>query len=152
MNELRRLTAEMTAEESDLLARRSADVRATYRTMLVTFLLATGAGAALAGLGYSLVRRLLTEHARANVKLEGRVRERTAELEVRGRELARERERFRVTLASIGDAVIATDTAGRMTLLNPVAEALTGWTETEARDRPLTDAFRILGRADSPAG
>ena len=117
----------MTAEENDLLARRAANARAAYRTMVGTFLLATGAGAALAGLGYSLVRKLLSEHARANVKLEGRVRERTAELEARGRELARERERFRVTLASIGEAVIATDTAGRMTLLNPVAEALTGW-------------------------
>src|SRR5205807_6496238 len=105
MENLRRVAAEMAAEENDLLVRRAANARAAYRTMVATFLLATGAGAALAGLGYSLVRKLLAEHARANVKLEGRVRERTAQLEARGRELARERERFRVTLASIGEAV-----------------------------------------------
>jgi PAS domain S-box-containing protein len=38
----------------------------------------------------------------------------------------------RVTLASIGDAVITTDTEGQVTFLNPVAESLTGWTLEEA--------------------
>ena len=41
--------------------------------------------------------------------------------------LAEERERLGITLASIGDAVIATDTEGRVTFLNGVAESLTGW-------------------------
>src|SRR6202035_4895797 len=45
------------------------------------------------------------------------------------RELAAERERLRITLASIGDAVISTDALGRVTYLNGVAEALTGWTQ-----------------------
>src|SRR5690606_10566414 len=51
---------------------------------------------------------------------------------------------YRVTLASIGDAVIATDTAGRVTFLNPVAEALTGWSLDDARGRALDDVFHIL--------
>ncbi len=53
-------------------------------------------------------------------------------------------ERFRTTLHSIGDAVIATDAQGRVTLLNPVAEALTGWSNDEARDKSLDEIFRIV--------
>lgn len=49
-----------------------------------------------------------------------------------------------VTLSSIGDAVIATDTEGRVTFLNAVAESLTGWQTQEAKGRPLTTIFRIL--------
>ncbi len=59
-------------------------------------------------------------------------------------ELARERERLRITLASIGDAVISTDAAGRVTFLNGVAEALTGWPQADAAGRPLPDVFRII--------
>src|ERR1041385_2416112 len=54
-----------------------------------------------------------------------------------------ERERFRVTLGSIGDAVIATDTEGRVTFMNPVAESLTGWTMDSAMGIPLEEVFRI---------
>jgi len=50
----------------------------------------------------------------------------------------------RVTLASIGDAVITTDTEGRITFLNPVAESLTGWTLQEAAGQPLGSVFRII--------
>jgi len=53
-------------------------------------------------------------------------------------------ERLLVTLQSIGDAVIATDTQGRVTLMNRVAEDLTGWRETEARGRPLGEVFRVV--------
>lgn len=57
----------------------------------------------------------------------------------------REREdQLRVTLRSIGDAVIATDTAGLVTDLNPVAELLTGWSQRDARGRPLDEVFRIV--------
>ncbi|MFZ5481311.1 MAG: PAS domain S-box protein [Myxococcota bacterium] len=55
-----------------------------------------------------------------------------------------ERERLAVTLASIGDAVIATDTAGVVRLANPVAETLTGWRAEDAVGHPLTEVFRIF--------
>lgn len=58
--------------------------------------------------------------------------------------LASERERLWVTLRSIGDGVITTDTSGRVTLLNPVAEALCGWSLAEALGRPLHEVFPIV--------
>ncbi len=53
-------------------------------------------------------------------------------------------ERHGTLLDSIGDAVIATDREGRVEVMNPVAERLTGWSEGEARGRPLEDVFRII--------
>jgi PAS domain S-box-containing protein len=49
-----------------------------------------------------------------------------------------------VTLESIGDAILVTDNQGLVTLLNPVAEKLTGWTKAEACGRPLSEIFRIV--------
>ena len=51
---------------------------------------------------------------------------------------------LRVTLTSIGDAVIATDAAGRITLINPVARQLTGWTEQEALGTSITEVFQVV--------
>jgi PAS domain S-box-containing protein len=52
-------------------------------------------------------------------------------------------ERYGITLRSIADGVIATDPHARVELLNPVAEALTGWSQTEALGKPVTEIFRI---------
>jgi PAS domain S-box-containing protein len=53
-------------------------------------------------------------------------------------------ELLRVTLGSIGDAVITTDLEGRVTYLNPVAESLTGWSQRDALGHPLDAVFRIV--------
>jgi len=58
--------------------------------------------------------------------------------------LAEEKEQLAVTLRSIGDAVITTDTAGRIVLVNRVAEELIGWRQDEARGRRLDEVFRII--------
>ena len=52
--------------------------------------------------------------------------------------------RFRTTLYSIGDAVITADAHGRAQVMNPAAEQLTGWSESEAAGRPLSEVFRIV--------
>lgn len=57
------------------------------------------------------------------------------------------RERLRVTLASIGDAVIATDEEGRITFMNAVAQELTKWTEAEAAGRASDEVFNIINEA-----
>ena len=58
--------------------------------------------------------------------------------------LVEEKERLRVTLSCIGDAVITTDTCGKVTYLNPVAETMTGWTSADASGRPLPEVFQIM--------
>ena len=55
-------------------------------------------------------------------------------------------EKLAVTLNSIGDAVIATDAEGRVTLLNPLAEKLTGWKLAEAAGHPIDEIFRIINQ------
>lgn len=59
-------------------------------------------------------------------------------------DLAAEKEQLAVTLRSIGDGVITTDTQGRIVLLNIVAETLTGWNQQEAQGQPLTEVFNII--------
>jgi PAS domain S-box-containing protein len=59
-------------------------------------------------------------------------------------DLLTQREWFRVTLSSIGDAVIATDPAGRVTFMNPLAQELTGWNDSDARGNRLEDVFNIV--------
>ncbi len=57
----------------------------------------------------------------------------------------REREEwFRITLTSIGDAVIATDSAGKVSFLNPVAEMLTGASPRDARGRDIGEVFPVI--------
>jgi PAS domain S-box-containing protein len=58
--------------------------------------------------------------------------------------LSEQREWLRVTLASVGDAVITTDTQGRVTYLNGVAQCLTGWELDEAVGKPLERVFHII--------
>ena len=56
-------------------------------------------------------------------------------------------QRLAVTLNSIGDAVIATDAHARVTLINPVAQKLTGWTLDQALGQPVDLVFRIISKA-----
>ena len=58
--------------------------------------------------------------------------------------LHEQREWFRTTLGSIGDAVIATDNKGRVKFLNGVAQSLTGWSDKDAIDKPLAEVFHII--------
>ena len=57
-------------------------------------------------------------------------------------------ERLRVTLASIGEGVISTDHAGRVTYINDVAQWLTGWTDTDAKNQPLEKVFSLVNEND----
>jgi PAS domain S-box-containing protein len=70
--------------------------------------------------------------------------------------LRQDHEWFRITLASIGDAVIATNADGKVTFLNAVAQTLTGWTQEEARGTLLAEVFKLVNEktrqtVDNPA-
>ena len=75
------------------------------------------------------------------------VQERTnLELQLANLTLRASETKLAVTLNSIGDAVIATDANACVTLLNPVAEQLTGWTQEQAAGRAVDEIFRIFNR------
>jgi PAS domain S-box-containing protein len=129
MEALRATAAEMAAHEAQRLLARQAAADATYRAALFSEVLAAlAAVAALIGLSIVLVRHLRArDEAEALVTAQG--------------------ERLRVTLESIGDAVITTDLDGRVSNLNRVAEALTGWRAGEAQGQPLESVFRIVNES-----
>ncbi|HXX47877.1 MAG TPA: ATP-binding protein, partial [Myxococcota bacterium] len=136
MDALRAKVGEIFAHEDPLLEERRHEAATAQRNAIATSLLGFGASALL------LVAAVMAFRSRA---LE---RERAAE------RLQEEKERFRTTLASIGDAVIVTDVEGRITMMNPTAGAVLGWDDS-ALGRPLDEVFAILNedtrlRAESP--
>ncbi len=84
-----------------------------------------------------LTEPIEAEELIANIRAILRLRK--AEQEVREREAW-----LKTVMSSIGDAVITTDLQERVTLINPVAQEMLGWSETEAEGRPLTEVFRII--------
>ncbi len=77
------------------------------------------------------------------VRYEGIILDITRRLEAE-EALAEEKERLHTTLRSIGDGVIATDAEGKVSLINGVAEEITGWPEEEAVGKPLNHIFQLI--------
>ena len=74
-----------------------------------------------------------------------------AERDVAEEALFTEKERARVTLNSIGDAVVNADVLGNITSLNAVAEKMTGWTCDDASGKQLDEVFRIIDDSNRTA-
>lgn len=132
------LITRMEEVESSLLETRQAASHRAYLIAITTGLLAGLLGLLLIGIYFWMLKGQLHAHAAA------------------ARAISEQGERFRTTLASIGDAVITTDIQGRITDMNAVAESLTGWTTAEAAGLPLEQAFTIvneetLAPVDNPA-
>ena len=126
MDALRAEIGSMLQDERGLLDARTKRAERSYRVAIVTGLV-SGALALIGSVAFIL---LLQQHMRA------RVRAAAAQFE--------QRELLRITLASIGDAIITTDTDGRVNYLNAIAEALTGWTPRDASGQPLETVFNIV--------
>jgi PAS domain S-box-containing protein len=126
MDAIRAVVADLKQEEAELLNDRERRSAQAYRVAVGTGFVTALAGLASVGAFAWLLRRRLASRQRAAAAVE------------------RQREWLRVTLASVADAVIATDTHGRVALLNPVAERLTGWPQAEASQQPLEAVFRVV--------
>ncbi len=126
MDAVRDTIAEMEAAEEALLRERGERTEAsTDRTLL-----SLGTGLAVSVALLLAVFVLLRREIHARTRLAAALR--------------RSEESQRITLRSIGDGVLATDQDGRVALLNPVAERLTGWTQADARGRPVAEVFNII--------
>jgi PAS domain S-box-containing protein len=126
MDHIRQMIAAMEQEESALESRRAAAYSNGVRFTKMSLFIATG----LAVIGAAILAYYILH--------EMDLRERHA-VQMRASE-----ELYRVTLTSIGDAVIATDRRGIVTFLNPVAEQLTGCVGAAAKGKPITDVFPIF--------
>ena len=129
-------------KENQMLAREEVlrDVRYRRATLLNRLVLATAVGLSLliAVLLFTFTRRELR-------KLSDTYETHLHAEEEKSRQLSESRERFQITLNSLGDAVIATNASGRVSYINPVAQQLTGWDNyMEARGRPLGEVARLI--------
>lgn len=121
----------------------NADDRGTYRAEGAVFEPASSSEPA------TILLRLVPKQVSSakfhllNVQIDGQARE-IARRKQSESELAEQRQWLEVTLSSIGDAVIATDAAGRVSFMNPVAESLTGWRQPDADGVDLATVFRIV--------
>jgi PAS domain S-box-containing protein len=122
MDDMRAIVARMEAREEALLGTRNAEAARSYRDAQLIGLVTTALAVLVLGLLFAGTRRFGVER---------RLAEQTAE-------------RLNVTLRSIGDGVITTDNHGRIHRMNPVAEALTGWSESDAAGRTLEDALVMI--------
>src|SRR6476646_5773803 len=126
MDEIRATTAEMRREESSLESVRLQSVSESTRSLMRTLYLAT----ILAAIGLALLAFYIVREMDQREKHAAEMRERE--------------EWFRVTLASIGDAVIATDEHGTVIFINPIAEELTGIALRQAQGQPIHKVFPIF--------
>jgi PAS domain S-box-containing protein len=84
--------------------------------------------------------------SRLRSRAEQELREATETLKRENQELQRQQELLQITLASIGDGVITADGRGMITSLNPIAEAVTGWSSSEAIGKPLSAVFNVVDK------
>jgi PAS domain S-box-containing protein len=133
MDMLRAEIQAMEQEERDLLSTRQRQSRHSYLVAVLTILFTVTLGSGMVWAIVYLLQRDLAE-----------LREAEDGLARSTMEILRQKDVLAVTLSSIGDGVIVTDTEGRVTFLNGEAERLTGWSSHDAAGHPLPSVFHII--------
>ncbi len=128
MDQIRVIIAEMANEEKDLLRIRAQEANESVARSVRTILAGTVVSIALLVLCFVLLQRELSERKKAQEAL------------------AKSEKWFSTTLASVGDAVIATDMNGAVSFMNPVAQSLTGWSLEDARGKSMDLVFDIVNK------
>jgi PAS domain S-box-containing protein len=133
MDEIRALSGQIQSAANDqLVISRNATRRHAAQARLVT----------LVGCGLLLV--ILLGAFMANERAATQREKLIGELADANRESSEVRDLLRTTFYSIADGVITTDSAGRVQLMNSMAERLSGWTEKEARGKPVEEVFHTI--------
>ena len=137
--------------EAAALRQHDTDFQSNLRRLFVIIIVASGFGLLLALVFAWLIYRGAQQRLKNLVHLETELllevqQETNKQLQQVNATLQISEEKLAVTLHSIGDAVIATDAEGRVTLLNPLAEKLTGWTMANAAQRPVDEIFNIINQ------
>jgi PAS domain S-box-containing protein len=150
-NEIRQIVRLMEEREDRLLVQREQTALRTSLYSRSIILLGSVLAFGFVGVALFLIARDFAGTRQANAALreakehlEQRVHERTADLEQTNEQLTQSREKYAVTLASIGDGVITTDAKCRISFMNGEAERLTGWQLQEAVGQPLVSVFQIM--------
>ncbi|MBI5862649.1 MAG: PAS domain S-box protein [Rhodocyclales bacterium] len=151
MNSIRAEMNDFMKLETELLAQREAEFQSGMRNLLVIIvvscLFALLLAFSFAWLMYKESQQRLKElvHLETRKLLENE-EALNRQLQQANATLRASEENLAVTLNSIGDAVIATDAEARVTVINPLAEGLTGWTRAEATGRPVDEIFHIISQ------
>jgi len=128
MDQIRVVLADMQNEENHIRALRTAEMADALKRTSRIVLAGNTLSAALLCVVFLLILHALAERRRAQ-----KAREKSEKW-------------LSTTLMSIGDAVIATDMNGAVSFMNPVAQALTGWTLEEARGKSMDLVFDIVNK------
>ncbi len=151
MDSIRSEMRDFTEMEEKLLAQREAEFQVEMRRMfsliVAASLLALVFAMAFAWLVYRQTQQRFKDFLHLETRHLLEIQEATnRQLQQANAALSDREEKLAVTLDSIGDAVIATDAEGRVTLLNPVAEQLTGWMQAQAVGLPVGEVFHIISQ------
>ncbi len=151
MDDIRDRISDLIENENGSLRKYDSEVQYSMTRMFIVIIIASLLIIIIASIFTSLIYRdtqgrfkiLISEQTQHLLDIQESANK---ELQLLNINLQISEERFAVTLNSIGDAVLATDIKGNITLINPLGQKLTGWTQEDAYGRPAEEVFCIINQ------